>query len=210
LRGFIALQEEQGAFEPTFGLAVASGLMLTEHYDRASAVLDRVRTVCEPSRAWRRQADCLRAELEIRLGRIRRAGDVIDRITAASESEAGRGSGRIRQGRLLLLRCWHLLMSGRPGDAGTVEDEAAARAMTTGNRSLLAELNAVQGRYLLSVDCPAEAVDHLRRCAELSGDEANPNVRRFECDLIVAVVRVGTGEHAWVLLQHVRRLGGRL
>src|SRR5699024_6513694 len=51
LRGFIALQEEQGAFEPTFGLAVASGLMLTEHYDRASAVLDRVRTVCEPSRA---------------------------------------------------------------------------------------------------------------------------------------------------------------
>src|SRR5699024_1945605 len=58
LRGFIALQEEQGAFEPTFGLAVASGLMLTEHYDRASAVLDRVRTVCEPSRAWRRQADC--------------------------------------------------------------------------------------------------------------------------------------------------------
>src|SRR5699024_12798790 len=66
LRGFIALQEEQGAIEPAFGLAVASGLMLTEHYDRASAVLDRVRTDCEPSRTWRRQADCLRAELEIR------------------------------------------------------------------------------------------------------------------------------------------------
>ncbi|QUL79180.1 LuxR C-terminal-related transcriptional regulator [Brevibacterium sp. SMBL_HHYL_HB1] len=209
LRGFIALQEEQEAFEPTFGLAVASGLMLTEHYDRASAVLDRVRMDCEPSRTWRRQADCLRAELEIRLGRIRRASDVIDRITAASESEASRGSGLIRQDRLLLLRCWHLFMSGRPGDAGTVEEEAAALAMTTGNRSLLAELNAVQGRYLLSVDCPAEAVDHLRRCAELSGAEVNPNVRRFEGDLIEALVRLGRREHASVMLQQLRRRADR-
>src|SRR5699024_12835105 len=95
------------------------------------------------------------------------------------------------------------------GDAGTVEDEAAALAMTTGNRSLLAELNAIQGRYLLSVDCPAEAVDHLRRCAELSGAEANPNVRRFEGDLIEALVRLGRREHASMMLQQLRRLADR-
>src|SRR5699024_3260944 len=111
----------------------------------------------------------------------------------------------IRQDRLLLLRCWHLFMSGRPGDAGTVEERAAALAMATGNRSLLVALNDVQGRYLLSVDCPAGAVDHLSRWAELSGAEVSPNVRRFEGDLIEVLVRLGRREHASMMLQQLRR-----
>lgn len=204
LTGLARLQAQQSEFEPCFGLAVASGLTMTEHYEAASAVLDRVGESCGASRVWRRQVECARAELEIRRGRIRQAVGVIERITAESDAEKNRGLAVIRRDRLLLLRTWQLLMAGRAGDAGPVEDEAAALASTTGNLRLVAELNAVQGRYLLRAGCYAEAVGHLRRCEELSGSETNPNVRRFEGDLIEALVSLGRRQHATILLQQLR------
>ena len=205
LAGFTQLQDEQGEVDPYFGLAIATGLTLTEHYEAASAVLDRVEGSCAESRVWKRQFDCVRADLEIRLGRIRPAVEVIERITVEAAADKTKGLAAIRQDRLLLLRTWQLLMTGRAGDAGPIEDEAAALASATGNSRLQAELNAVQGRYLLRSDCATEAVGHLRRCEQLSGSETNPNVRRFEGDLIEALVSLGRREHASVLLQQLRR-----
>lgn len=204
LTGFARLQEEQGEAEPYFGLAVATGLTLTEHYEAASAVLDRVRESCSVSMIWRRQIDCARAELEVRRGRITQAVGVIEQIIAESAAEKNSCLVVIRQDRMLLLRTWQLLMTGHAGDAGLVEDETVALASATGNLRLLAELNAVQGGYLLRIDCPAEALAHLRRCEQLSSSETNPNVRRFDGDLIEALVSVGRREHATILLQQLR------
>lgn len=209
LAGFTEVQKGQSDLEPRFVLAVASGLMLTEHHELAAAVLDQLREVHGPATIWRRQADCLQAEMEIRQGRIGQALDLITRISADADSGARRGSAAIRQDRLLVLRVWQLLMTGRAGDAEPVEEETARLASATGNRRLLAELNAVQGRYLLHVGCPAEAVRHLRRCEELSGAEVNPTVRRFEGDLIEALVSLGRREHATLLLSQLRKRAER-
>lgn len=205
LEGFACLQEEQGAIEPSFGLAVATGLTLTEHYEAATAVLDRVGESCAAKRIWRRQVDCARADLKVRLGHIRQAADVIECISAESVAEESRGLAVIRQDRILLLRTWQLLMTGRAGDSSPVVEKATELASKTGNLRLLAELNAVQGSYRLRIDCAAEAVRHLRRCEVLSNATANPNVSRFEGDLIEALVCLGRRDHATLLLQKLRR-----
>ena len=202
--GFVSLQEHQDAIRPSFGLAVAQGLVLTEHYEAASAVLDHIGETCAATRVWKRQVDCVRADLEMRLGRVSQAVDVIDRLIAESEADKRRGLVVVRQDRILLLHAWKLLLTGRAGEAGLVEEQAAVRASATNNHRLLVELNALQGRYLLRTDCAAEAIGHLRRCEQLSADETNPNVRRFEGDLIEALVGIGRREHATLLLQKLR------
>ena len=140
----------------------------------------------------------------MRLGRVSQAVDVIDRLIAESEADKRRGLVVVRQDRILLLHAWKLLLTGRAGEAGLVEEQAAVRASATNNHRLLVELNALQGRYLLRTDCAAEAIGHLRRCEQLSADETNPNVRRFEGDLIEALVGIGRREHATLLLQKLR------
>lgn len=202
--GFASLQEHQDSIRPSFGLAVAHGLMLTEHYEAATAVLDRIGETCAATRVWKRQVDCVRAELEMRRGRVSQAVEVIDGISADMATDESRGLAVVRQDRILLLRAWKLLLTGRAGEAGPVEDQTAALASATNNHRLLAELNALQGRYLLRTDCPAEAIGHLRRCEQLSEDETNPNVRRSEGDLIEALVGIGRREHATLLLQKLR------
>ncbi|KAB1947150.1 helix-turn-helix transcriptional regulator [Brevibacterium linens] len=204
LAGFASLQEHQDSIRPSFGLAVAHGLMLTEHYEAATAVLDRIGETCAATRVWKRQVDCVRAELEMRRGRVSQAVEVIDRVIAEAEADQRRGLVVVRQDRILLLHSWKLLLTGRTGEAGLVEERTAVWASATNNHRLLAELNALQGRYLLRTDCPAEALGHLRRCEQLSADEANPNVRRIDGDLIEALVGVGRREHATLLLQKLR------
>ncbi|WP_166821314.1 LuxR C-terminal-related transcriptional regulator [Brevibacterium limosum] len=204
LAGFASLQEHQDSIRPSFGLAVATGLMLTEHYEAAAAVLDHIGETSAVNRVWKRQVDCVRADLEVRLGRVSQAVDIIDRIIGESAADKSRGLAVVRRDRTLLLHAWKLLLTGRVGEAGPVEEQTAALASATNNHRLLAELNALQGRYLLRTDCPAEALGHLRRCEQLSAAVTNANVRRFEGDLIEALVSVGRREHATLLLQKLR------
>ncbi|WP_413333174.1 helix-turn-helix transcriptional regulator [Brevibacterium sp. GP-SGM9] len=204
LAGFASLQRHQDSIRPSFGLAVATGLMLTEHYEAAAAVLDHIGETSAVNRVWRRQVDCVRADLEVRLGRVSQAVDIVDRIIAESTADKSRGLAVIRRDRTLLLHAWKLLLTGRAGEAGPIEEQTAALASATTNHRLLAELNALQGRYLLRTDCPAEALGHLRRCEQLSSVVTNPNVRRVDGDLIEALVSVGRREHATLLLQKLR------
>ena len=195
--GFVSLQEHQDAIRPSFGLAVAQGLVLTEHYEAASAVLDHIGETCAATRVWKRQVDCVRADLEMRLASVR----PLRSSTALGWRRTSRGSSSSAD-RILLLHAWKLLLTDAP--VKRARRERPRSELATNNHRLLVELNALQGRYLLRTDCAAEAIGHLRRCEQLSADETNPNVRRFEGDLIEALVGIGRREHATLLLQKLR------
>ncbi len=201
VRSFTALRDHDGDdLDPEFVLAVASGLMLTEHFDSAQAALSLLRRSSGDGTIWRLQARCLQAETAVRAGRLRLADELIRAVVADSVTLPD-----VRPDRVLVLRAWALLMHGAACDAEPVEEQLAALATTSENRRLLAELNALQGSCLLRMGYPAEAVRHLRRCDELSANEVNPNVRRHEADLIEALVEIGRREHAALLVQQLRK-----
>ncbi|MFF8893523.1 helix-turn-helix transcriptional regulator [Brevibacterium casei] len=201
LQSFAALRDHDGEdLDPEFVLAVASGLMLTEHFDSAQAALSLLRRSSGDGTIWRLQASCLQAETAVRAGRLRLADELIRAVAADSVTLP-----EVRPDRVLVLRAWTLLTRGAACDAEPVEAQLAALATTSENRRLLAELNALQGSCLLRMGCPAEAVRHLRRCDELSANEVNPNVRRHEADLIEALVEIGRREHAALLVQQLRK-----
>ena len=177
-------------------LLLSLGLMMTENYDSALATLDCLDDGEGRGEAWAIQSLCMRAEIAIRRGDIGLAIALVDRCASAVDIEPA-----IRRDRLLLLLCWSLLAQGRASDAEEAESELTVLAMASQNRSLLAELNALQGNYLLRVGLPAEAVRHLHRCEELASNELNPNIIRYEPDLIEALLATGRREHAGMLLQ---------
>ncbi|UVI35790.1 helix-turn-helix transcriptional regulator [Brevibacterium spongiae] len=185
-----------GEVDPISLLLLSRGLMMTEEYDSALATLDCLDDGGGRGEAWDIQSLCVRAEIAIRRGDIGLAIALIDKCASAGDSEQ-----MIRRDRLLILRCWSLLAQGRASDAEVVESELTAHAMASQNRSLLAELNALQGNYLLRVGLPAEAVRHLHRCEELASNELNPNIIRYEPDLIEALLATGRREHAGMLVQ---------
>lgn len=180
-------------------LIMASALTMTEHYESARAALDLLRDVCGDAATWRTQAMYLQAEIAIRAGQIGHALTLI-------ESFAGRSAvhSEVRQDRLLLLQCWHLLFSGRASDAEVKEAQLVAYATKTRNDAVLADLSALQGSYLLRMALPTEAARHLHRCDEQSAGEVNPNRFRHEPDLIEALIRLGRREHAALLMQRLR------
>ena len=181
-------------------LLLSLGLMMTENYDAASATLDCLEDGGSRGEAWDIQSQCIRAEIAARCGDIGRAVALIDGLASVIDGEL-----TVRRDRLLLLRCWSLLAQGRASDAEDAESELIAHAMASADRSLLAELNALQGNYLLRVGLPAEAVRHLHRCEELASNELNPNIIRYEPDLIEALVATGRREHAGMLVQVLHR-----
>lgn len=200
----LASLAELGALEPTeltaeSLLATASALMLTEHYQSAQACLELLRHICSEATIWRTQARYLEAEIAIRSGQIGQALGLIQCFTEEASVDPS-----IRQDRLLLLQCWHLLTSGRASDAEAKESELASYATRTRNRTLLAALNALQGNYLLRVGLPAAAARHLQRCDEHTNGELNPNQYRHEPDFIEALIRLGRREHAALLLKRLR------
>lgn len=182
--------------DPGSLLLLSMGLMAAENYDLALATLDCLDACAGKGMIWETQSLCVRAEIAIRRGDIGLAIGLIDRC--ASPAATG---GVIRRDRLLLLRCWSLLAQGRASDAEKVEAELTVHATASQNRSLLAELNALQGNYLLRMDLPAEAVRHLHRCEELASSELNPNIIRHEPDLIEALLATGRREHAGMLVR---------
>lgn len=190
--------------EPAYLLSIASGLTLTEHYESALAVLDLLRNGQGRETIWWTLAAYHQAEIAIRSGNI---GQAVDAVESA---EARTGTPAIRLDRLLVLRSWSLLMRGLASDAEPTEMQLAAYAAATHNRNLVASLNAVQGSYLLRTGYPADAVRHLLRCDELTGNETNANVHRYEPELIEALVRVGRREHASLLFQQLRRKVARV
>lgn len=201
LRSFTAMRAgDAEGLEPDYVLSVASGLMLTEHYESAQAALAVLRDNSDRGTIWRTQALCLQAETAVRAGHLRQANELIDSIGSREDDAA-----HVRPDRLLTLRCWQLLMAGRASDAEPVEAQLAALATATDNRRLLSELNALQGSALLRMGYPAEAVRHLHRSDELSTAEVSPNVRRHEADLIEALIDIGRREHAGLLVQQLRK-----
>lgn len=201
LDGFEALRSaEPDEIDPEFVLAVAAALMMTEHYETARAALATLGEQRCRGTIWQVQADCLRAEIAIRAGHVRQAVELID---ALDPRDSGRS--RVRRDRTLALVCWRLLVSGRAGDAVPIEAQLAATATGAAHRRLLAELNAVQGHFLLRSGLPADAVRHLQRCAELASAEVNPNALRYEADLIAALIEVGRREHAGLLVRALRK-----
>ncbi|WP_262774133.1 LuxR family transcriptional regulator [Brevibacterium permense] len=182
--------------DPIGLLLLSLGLMMTENYDSALATLDCLDDGGGRGEAWEVQSLCMRAEIAIRRGEIGLAIGLIDRCAPSVDVEQ-----TIRRDRLLLLTCWSLLAQGRASDADAVESALTTHAMASQNRSLLAELNALQGNYLLRVGLPAEAVRHLHRCEELASNELNPNIIRYEPDLIEALLATGRREHAGMLVQ---------
>ena len=201
LRSFTAMgARDAEVLEPDYVLSVASGLMLTEHYESAQAALALLRDNSERGTIWHTQALCLQTEAAIRAGHLRQASELIDSIGSGMDDGA-----QVRPDRFLTLRCWQLLMAGRASDAEPVEAQLAVLATATDNRRLLAELNALQGSALLRMGYPAEAVRHLQRCDELSTAEVSPNARRHETDLIEALVEIGRREHAGLLVARLRK-----
>ena len=180
-------------------LTMASALMMTEHYEPAQACLDLLHHHCGDASTWVTQARYLQAEIAIRAGQIGHALGLIESFPDGPHTD-----WTIRRDRLLLLQCWHLITSGRASDAHTKEAELAAYATKTRNSSLSAELNALQGNYLLQVGLPAEAARHLQRGDERCLAEPNPNLYRHEPDLIEALIRLGRREHAAMLLKRLR------
>lgn len=180
-------------------LIVASALMMTEHYESAQVTLDLLSSVCGDAATWRTLARYLQAEIAIRAGHIGLALTLTDSLATSTV-----GHPDVRQDRLLLLQCWHLLMSGRASDATRIEAQIVAYATKTRNPALLADLCALEGSYLLRIGLPAEAARHLKRCDERSAGELNPNRYRHEPDLIEALIRLGRREHAALLLQRFK------
>ena len=196
-----AVEDFQGldtteVWDPVCLLLLSMGLMAAENYGSALATLDCLDARGTRETIWDTQSKCVRAEIAIRRGEIGLAIALIDRC--ASQATTG---GMIRRDRQLLLRCWSLLAQGRASDAEPVEAALTAHAMASQNLSLLAELNAMQGNYLLRMGLAAEAVRHLHRCEELALSELNPNVIRYEPDLIEALIATGRREHAGMLVR---------
>lgn len=190
-----------GEFSETVpGVILAEGLIRTEHYNRARAVLEHIDENSPRATIWKAWISTLRAENEIRSGQIGRALELADE--ARSRHSQCRS---IREDRFLLLECWRLLAQGRASDAEAVESQLVDYAARANNRRVIADLNALQGAYLLSVDLPAEALRHLQRCEELSAGISNPNVQRHEPDLIEALIRVGRRENAALALQRFEK-----
>lgn len=181
--------------DPVCLLLLSMGLMAAENYGAALATLDCLDARGARETIWDIQSKCVRAEVAIRRGEIGLAIALIDRCASQA------AGGMIRRDRQLLLRCWSLLAQGRASDAETVEAALTAHAMASQNLSLLAELNAMQGNYLLRMGLAAEAVRHLHRCEELALGELNPNVIRYEPDLIEALIATGRREHAGMLVR---------
>lgn len=182
--------------DPVCLLLLSMGLMAAENYDSALATLDCLDARGVRGTIWETHSRCVRAEIAIRRGDIGLAIALIDRCAPSAAFV-----GTIRRDRLLLLQCWSLLAQGRASDAEKIEAAVTAHAMASQNISLLAELNAIQGNYLLRVGLPAEAVRHLHRCEELALSELNPNVIRYEPDLIEALIATGRREHAGMLVR---------
>lgn len=182
--------------DPVGLLLLSMGLMVAENYDSALATLDCLDAGDVRGTIWETHSQCVRAEIAIRRGDIGLAIALIDRCA----TPAGSG-GAIRRDRLLLLQCWSLLAQGRASDAEKVEAAVTAHATASQNLNLLAELNAIQGNYLLRMGLPAEAVRHLHRCEELAASELNPNIIRYEPDLIEALIATGRREHAGMLVR---------
>lgn len=182
--------------DPVSLLLLSMGLMTAENYDLALATLDCLDAWADKGTIWETQSVYVRAEVAIRRGDIGLAIGLIDRCASPVAS-----GGVIRRDRLLLLQCWSLLAQGRASDAEKIETELTAHALASQNRSLLADLNAIQGNYLLRMSLPAEAVRHLHRCEELASSELNPNIIRYEPDLIEALVATGRREHAGMLVR---------
>lgn len=180
-------------------LTMASALMMTEHYESAQASIDLLLHICAGTTTWVTQAMYLKTEIAIRAGQIGHA-----LALAGSLVDDPNSHDVIRRDRLLLLQCWHLLMSGRASDAQSKEAELVAYATRTRNGSLLAALSALQGNYLLRVGLPVEAVRHLQRCDERCSGEPNPNQYRHDPDLIEALIRCNRREHAALLLKRLR------
>ncbi|MGO2601184.1 MAG: helix-turn-helix transcriptional regulator [Brevibacterium aurantiacum] len=182
--------------DPVCLLLLSMGLMAAENYDSALATLDCLDTCGAREPIWDTQSKCVRAEIAIRRGDIGLAIALIDKCAASDAS-----GGMIRRDRQLLLQCWSLLAQGRASDAETIEAALTVHAMASQNHSIVAELNAIQGNYLLRMGLPAEAVRHLHRCEELAMRELNPNVIRYEPDLIEALIATGRREHAGMLIR---------
>lgn len=192
---FRALDADENS-DPVCLLLLSMALMAAENYDSALATLDCLDVGGVQGTIWETHSRCARAEIAIRRGDIGLAIALIDRYAPPAES-----GGSIRRDRLLLLQCWSLLAQGRASDAEKIEAAVTAHAMSSQNVSLLAELNAIQGNYLLRMGLPAEAVRHLHRCEELAVGELNPNVIRYEPDLIEALLATGRREHAGMLVR---------
>ncbi len=202
VRSFTALRDHDGDdLDPEFVLAVASGLMLTEHFDSAQAALSLLRRGSGDGTIWRLQARALQAETAVRAGRLRLADELIRAVVADSVTLPD-----VRPDRVLVLRAWAAAharcrmrrrtrrgAARRPGD-DVGEPPPARRAQRPAGKA-----------PALRMGYPAEAVRHLRRCDELSANEVNPNVRRHEADLIEALVEIGRREHAALLVQQSRK-----
>lgn len=201
LQKFAELGErEVDSVDPNYLLSIASGLLITEHYESALAVLDRLRSRHGRETIWWTSAMYLQAETAIRSGRISVAVETIETVNSLVGANPP-----IRSDRWLMLKCWSLLAQGLASDAEPVEMQLAAHAASTHNRDLIASLNAVQGSYLLRAGYPADASRHLLRCQELSANTGNANIHRYESDLIEALMRVGRREHASLVFQQLKK-----
>ncbi|WP_029089317.1 helix-turn-helix transcriptional regulator [Brevibacterium album] len=181
-------------------VATARALIVTEHYAEARSVLELLEHRLPDASMWLKLLPVLRADLEVRAGQFQ--------LVQPYAEEARRRQGPdepLREDQLLLLECRLLLMRGRAGDADALEQTLMRRAGTTRNRSVLAQLSALQGSYLLQAGLPAEALWHLQRCEELASGGLAPNVLRHEPELIEALLRLGRREHALLLLQRFRK-----
>lgn len=190
---------QAGRKDPVLLVNLATGLMLTEHYECAEATLDRLESQPDSALIWKTQAAYVRAELNIRRGDVHRVIELIEQFESTVSDPS-----KVRKDRYLALLYWKLNIENRTSQAESVRARLIAHARSTKHLAVLTELHAFQGYWLLRRGSSAEAMRHLRRCEELSPEGVSPNVYRHVPDMIEALIDLGQRDNAALLTRKLK------
>lgn len=172
-------------------LAQGRALSYAERHESALEAFAIVRNSVEAGNInWRRTADYLAVDNEIRAGNVRKAIRLIDDLELKDpETKYHRGMRHV-------FRVWQAYSLGDEALARRRVGYAQHFAGAESHPAVTAQLAAWQGHFALMSGNLAEAFAQLSRASEIGLAFGNPALLRCEADLVEALVRMGRHREA--------------